>query len=275
MLIDTHAHLFFPNFNPDRDLVIDRAFEAGVKIIINIGDDFKTSQIALRQAQGKLPKDKVKFYSSIGSHPHTVSKLSTPESIHQNMKELEGVYQEEPQKIVAVGECGLDYYFPGNSDFPPTSLSQDKLIELQKILYQAHIGMAKKLNLPLVIHCRDSWHEIFVPELQGTTGVFHSFTGSPEDAKKALDLGYYLGFSCMVTYPKNEALHQFIASTPLNRILTETDSPFLPPQIKRGQRNEPANVIEVIKVIAETKNLSFEEVAKATLENAQRLFRLT
>lgn len=270
MIIDTHAHLFFPDFEKDIETVISRAVQEGLQAVINVGDDLKTSHMA-----ADFESEKIKIYSSIGSHPHETSKLSTPESIHENMEELEKVYWENPQKVVAVGECGLDFFFEENSDFTHSSLSQDELIALQNKLYLAHINLAKKLDLPLIIHCRDAWDQIFISELQGTTGVFHSFTGSETDAKKALDLGYYLGFSCIVTYPKNEALRQIVKQVPLERILPETDSPFLPPQIKRGQRNEPANVIEVIKIIAQVKNLSLEEVSQTTFKNAQTLFKIT
>lgn len=245
MLIDTHAHLYYDSFKQDLDEVIQRAKDQNVHTIINIGTDIKTSKEAL-----SLESFQIRLYSTIGIHP---------ESIHDNVKELEKIYQTNPQKIVAVGECGLDY-------------SGETHKGLQKALFLAQIELAKKLNLPLIIHCRDAWEDIFLPELDGTTGVFHSFTGSPEIAKKVLEMGYYIGLTCPVTYPKNDYLRQVIKESPLEKLLTETDCPFLPPQSIRGQRNEPANVTEVIKVIAEVRDLSFEEAAKATYQNAQKLF---
>lgn len=267
-LIDTHAHLYYERFEEDFDEVIHRAVESGLTRIINIGADIESSKKA-----AKLENDQIKFYSSIGLHPHEISRLSNDVSIHQNIGELERLYQTNTTKVVAIGECGLDYHFEG-LDFSPTTLSQDQQITLQKELFQAQIDLAKKLKLPLIIHSRDAWEDIFFPTLQSTQGVFHSFTGSENEAKKALSLGYYLGFSCIVTYPKNEHLRQIIKNMPLNKILIETDCPYLPPQSQRGQRNEPANVSEVVKVISEIKGISFKEAAQTTFDNAQRLFKL-
>lgn len=268
MLIDTHAHLYYDQFTHDFDSVIARAKDANLKVIINIGADIESSKKSL-----ELESDQIKFYSSIGLHPHEASKLSTPESIHENVKKLEQLYQDNTSKIVAVGECGLDYYFAG-IDYSSSSLSQEEQTILQKELFQGQVTLAKKLNLPLIIHCRDAWEDIFVPELKDTTGVFHSFTATETEAKKALDLGYYLGFSCIVTYPKNEHLRQVIKNAPLDRILAETDCPYLPPQTQRGQRNEPANVAEVIKAIADVRGISLDKAAQATWENAVKLFGL-
>lgn len=270
MLIDTHAHLTWDSFKPDLQEVVERAKKAGVTHVINIGVDMKSSKKA---AQLKYPG--IKCYSTIGLHPHEVSKLINNVSIHQNIEALEQLYQTSSGKVVAVGECGLDYHFENNPDYIPSSLPQDEQIKLQEKLFLAQIALAKKLNLPLIIHCRDAWNDILLPELQGVTGVFHSFTGNADQAKKILDLGYYLGFSCIVTYPKNDYLREIIKSIPIDKILTETDCPFLPPQTKRGQRNEPANVAEVVKVIAEMKQISYEEAAQTIIENAKRLFKLT
>lgn len=267
-LIDTHAHLYYNRFKADFDEVIQRTLNVNLTSIINIGADLESSQKAL-----DLESDKIKFYSSIGLHPHA-SKIISYESIHENIKKLHQIYQSMSAKIVALGECGLDFYFEGD-DGSSSLPSKEILIKVQKELFLAQIILAKELNLPIIIHCRDAWSDIFVPELVGATGVFHSFTSNWEDAKKALNLGYYLSFSCIVTYPKNETLRQTIKKTPLDKILTETDSPYLPPQNLRGQRNEPANVIEVAKVIAEMKNISYEEATQATYQNAQKLFKLT
>lgn len=271
-LIDTHAHLYWDKFRPDLEAVIKRAKEAGVEYVINIGTDVTTSSTA-----AELENPEVKFYSTIGIHPEEALRFASfaqgkpafSESIHQNIEELEKIYQSNPQKVVGIGECGLDFAF--NPNFNSTPLS-DIEKGRQKELFSAQIALAKKLNLPVIIHCRDAWDQIFLPELSGTRGVFHHFSSTQKDAQKALDLGYYLSFSCVVTYPKNQLLREIIKNTPLSKILTETDCPFLPPQTMRGQRNEPANVVEVVKVIAEVKGLSYEKVAKTTLQNAQTLF---
>lgn len=267
MLIDTHTHLTWDSFKPGFKEVVQRAFDAGIKTVINIGVDLESSLAA-----AKLECDQLKCYSTIGLHPHEASRLLSPESIHGYIEKLEGIYCQYPEKIIAVGECGLDYYFEGNTDYAPSSLSINQLKELQKDLFLAQIDLAKKLNLPLIIHCREAWDDIFLPKLQGTQGVFHSFTGNWEQARKVSGLGYYLGFTCIITYPKNEYLRQVIKNTPLDKILTETDCPFLPPQSKRGQRNEPANVTEVVKTIAMVKDLTIKEVATQTFQNTSKLF---
>lgn len=256
MLIDTHAHLTWDNFKPDLQEVVDRAKDAGITSVINIGADLESSSAA-----AKLECPGLKCYSSIGLHPHE-SEKNIP------VEELGKIYQAHPEKVIAVGECGLDYFKRDGQ------ITEEEKIA-QKALFQAHIDLAKKLNLPLIIHCRDAWNDIFLPELSGTIGVFHSFTGNVKQAQKVLDLGYYLGFTCIVTYPKNDHLRQIIQEAPLDKILIETDCPFLPPQTQRGKRNEPANVAEVVKVIAQMKNLSYEVVAQATFHNAQTLFHFS
>lgn len=270
MLIDTHAHLYWKDYETDLNAVLQRCLENGVTTIINVGVSLETSKKSVEQAQ---VIDEPQVYSSIGIHPHEGAILTTDESIHSNLEEL-GKLHSPDNKIIAIGEIGLDFYFREDPDFDISSLSIEQQKENQRKLYLAQIGLAKKLGLPLIIHCRDGWSEIFVLELQGTKGVFHTFSGSLEDAQKALDLGYYLSFSCIITYPKNERLRHLIKDLPLDKILSETDSPFLPPQQIRGQRNEPAYVKEVVRVIAEIKGLSFEKAAASILENAARLFNL-
>lgn len=253
-LIDTHAHLTWDSFKPDLQEVIDRAKKAGITSIINVGADLKSSNEA-----AKLKCLEIKCYSTIGLHPD--------EYLNQNINELEQIYNAHPDKVVAVGECGLDY-------FKRDGQITDKEKAAQKALFQAQINLAKKLSLPLIIHCRDAWQDIFDFNFTGISGVFHSFTSNSEDAKKALNLGFYLSFSCIVTYPKNEYLREIIKTFPLDKILIETDCPFLPPQSLRGKRNEPANVVEVVKVIAQLKNLSYEEITQTTFQNAKKLFKL-
>lgn len=269
MIIDTHAHLTWGDFKEDLPAVLQRCQKAGVEIVINIGADLESSTKA-----AKLDCNPLKSYSSIGIHPHEVSRLSNDVSIHENIKKLEEIYHSHSEKIVAVGECGLDYHFAGLDFSGESPFSEEEMKVLQKKIFIAQIDLAKKLNLPLIIHCREAWDDIFIPHLSGTRGVFHSFTGTAEQAQKVLDLGFYLGFTCIVTYPKNEILREIIKSTPLNKILVETDCPYLPPQSMRGQRNEPANVLEVIKVIAQAKNISIETTSNTTSQNACKLFGL-
>lgn len=259
-MIDTHVHLTWPDFKPDLDKVIKNAVDAGISTVINIGADLESSRQAVDLNCAPLI-----FYSSIGLHPEDSLKLITDESIHKSIQELEDIYHKHPNKVVAVGECGLEY-FPT----PPTPEQKN----LQQKLFSEQINLAKKIHLPLIIHCRDAWEDIFLPELTDLPVVFHYFTGQMEQAQKILDLGFYLSFSCVVTYPKNEWLREIIKITPLDKMFAETDSPFSPPQGKRGQRNEPANVVEVVKTIAQVKGLSEEEVATMVEKNARKFFNL-
>lgn len=277
MLVDTHAHLFWDSFKEDYDAVIERALASGVSTIINVGTDPDTSNLSIN-----LKSDKIQFFSSIGLHPHEAlrysqGKQNSDVSIHNDIARVEDLYRRsisDPtlSRVVAVGECGLDYFFDGNPDFTPTDLSINQRRALQKKLFKAQIELSKKLDLPLLIHCRDAWDDIF-NDLLGTKGLFHTFSGSLKEAKKALDLGYYLSFSGVITYHKNGYLREIVRNTPLDKILTETDCPFLPPQSKRGKRNEPESVKEIVQLISELKGLTFEETANQISQNAKSFFK--
>lgn len=254
MLVDTHAHLYWDSYQTDLEQVLNRAKQNDVGLIINIGTDLPTSQKAI-----DLKSENIKMYATVGIHPHDGGEINSSD-IPDLTEQLEKLYQANPDRVVAIGECGLDF-------------SQDSSTN-QMELYKAQALLAKKLNLPLAIHCRDAWDQIFIPELEGTTGVFHTFSGTAEDAQKALKLGYYLSFSCTLTYPKNTHLVGVLKDLPLDKILTETDCPFLPPQQIRGQRNEPAHAKEVVRVISEAKGLPEKEIEEAVHRNTLQLFSL-
>lgn len=256
MLVDTHAHLYWDSYQSDLEQVLGRAKQNGVGLIINIGTDLSTSQSALRLASLTQGID---MYATVGIHPHDGGEIN-PKDITDLINQLEALYRANPEKIIAIGECGLDF-------------SRDSSTN-QLELYKSQSLLAKKLNLPLVVHCRDAWDQIFIPELKGVTGVFHTFSGTAADAKKALELGYYLSFSCTLTYPKNDQLRQILKDLPLDKILTETDCPFLPPQQIRGERNEPMYIKEVVKVISEAKGVSTQEIEEAVHRNTLQLFSL-
>lgn len=276
-MIDSHAHLYWQSYDQDLNEVLDRAIDVGITHIINIGVDLETSQKAIKQA---IEIKRLKVFSTVGYHPNDAAD-SLPHlddvSIHNIMGDLENLCKQSPEKVVAIGECGLDYF-----ETPPSPLSQftqtqdkgDQTKDTQRQLLTAQVELAKKLNLPLIIHCRDAWDEIF-SFLEGTRGVFHCWSGTIDDAKKALELGYYISFAGNVTYPKAENLREVAKEVPLDKILIETDSPFLSPQDKRGERNEPANVLEVAKTIAEVKGVSLEEVVSQTTENTKKLFNIS
>src|SRR3989344_9390311 len=257
MLIDTHAHLYWPDYKDDFDEVVQRSLDAGVNTIINVGVDVEKSKIALRQAQGKLSEiPGFSVYSTIGIHPHEAVKyLSDPSvSIHKDIERLEEIYQNSSAKVVAVGECGLDYFF---SELDPSvaPLPQDNNKALQRKLFQAQIDLAKKLNLPLIVHCRDdrsknptnseAWDEVLKMVGEHPT-ILHCYSGLPHTTNYLLRAAnLFVSFAANITYPKNEYLREAVKILPLNKILLETDSPFLAPQSKRGQRNEPSSVKEI------------------------------
>ena len=249
-LIDTHAHLYWDSFKEDFDAVIARAVAAGVSTIINIGVDVETSRKALNQ------KVDLPVYSTIGIHPHE-------SFLDGDITELEKIYFSNPEKVVAVGECGLDYYENKN----------DKLN--QKKLFQAQIDLAKKLNLPLIVHCREAWDET-LEMLGDQPAILHCYSGSSQTTLRLRSgqANLYVSFAANITYPKNEYLREAAKILPLDRILLETDSPFLAPQSKRGQRNEPAAVAEIAQLIADLKGISLEQVATQTTKNALTVFSL-
>ncbi len=306
MLIDTHAHLYWESFKEDFVAVIQRAIQAGVTTVINVGVDVEKSKIALNQVKEQLAKfEGFKAYSTIGIHPHEALKYGTHVSIRKDIVELEKLYQSKPDhpfdsaqgKIVAVGECGLDFFFQNNPGYIPPSLTVNQVKDLQRQLFQAQIDLAKKLNLPLIVHCRDdrskevgggsstssppaktssssAWDEVL--EMVGThPAILHCYSGLDQTTQKVLPSPNLLvSFAGNLTYPKNEYLREAVKILPLDRICLETDSPFLAPQSKRGQRNEPASVKEIAELVAEIKGISLEKVAEQTTKNVKQLLKI-
>ncbi len=270
MIIDTHAHLFWESFKSDYDFVIDNAVSSGVTKLINVGVDVPTSQIS-----AALNNEKITFYSSIGIHPHeAVNYAENQKQMLEDVKILADIYQANPQKVIAVGECGLDYFYESNPGWVPSSLSTQQVKELQKQLLKLQVNLAKQLNLPLIIHCRDAWNDIF-DLVTDHYGVFHCYTGDLKTAEKILQTNFSISFSAIITYPKNDELRKVVKSLPLEKMLVETDCPFLPPQTKRGQRNEPGYITETLQAIADIRNQPKEEIEQAIYQNTQKLFKLT
>ncbi|MBU1000307.1 TatD family hydrolase [Patescibacteria group bacterium] len=293
-LIDTHAHLYWESYQNDFDEMIQRAVDAGISAIVNIGIDIEKSQVALKQTQDKLADiPGLLVYSTIGIHPHEAlkftpltqdtssqNKSSVDIAIQKDIEKLEQIYLSCPEKVIAVGECGLDYFF--NPSFTkgsrnkPFPIPQIKI--LQKKLFQAQIDLAKKLNLPLIVHCRDdrsknqnhieAWDEIL--KLIGNhPTILHCYSGLLPTTQKAIQKASVLvSFAANITYPKNEYLRKAVEILPLNKIILETDAPFLAPQSARGQRNEPSSVKGVAQLIADLKGVSLEKVANQTTTNA-------
>ncbi len=280
MIIDTHAHIYWDSFQEDYSEVISRAKSAGVTKFINIGVDLDTSQKA-----AQLQSDQIQFFSSIGIHPHEEIKYfqNTDVSIHKDIAELKSIFNNNPGKVVAVGECGLDFFFENNPDSPSTSLSEDNIKDLQRKLFKAQLELAREIDLPLSIHCRDDrskdpgnsecW-EACLEMIKDSFGVLHCYSGTTETTKKALGLNFMFSFAGNITYPKNEYLREAIRVIPLDRIVIETDCPFLTPQAYRSKRNEPAYIAEVLKCIVEIKGLTTSVAEEIIYQNTLKLFKL-
>jgi TatD DNase family protein len=253
MLVDHHCHLDFPDFAADLDGVIGRAKAAGVGMLVSISTRIRSFDRLLRIAEAH---DNV--LCSIGTHPHYAhEELDIP------VEEI--VERARHPKVVAIGEAGLDYFY----DNSPR--------EAQERGFRKHIAAARATQLPLVIHTRDADADtaaILTEEMAGGAfpAVLHCFTGSAELARTGLDLGLYVSFSGIVTFRKSEALREVARGVPLDRLLVETDAPFLAPGKYRGKRNEPAYVVETAAVLAQLKGISPQELAHATTENFFRLY---
>jgi len=259
-LIDTHCHINFESYDEDRDAVITRAAEAGVRRIINPAIDLETSRAVLALA-AQYPR----LYAAVGVHPN--SSTDFDESWIGKLTAFAG----QP-KVIAIGEIGLDYHW----DKSPK--------EKQFQAFQAQLALAARLELPVIIHNREAsedviailerWSQDLPPSLQDRPGVLHSFSAPPEIAEQALNIGFYLGFTGPITYKNADQLRRIAAQVPLDRIVVETDGPFLTPTPYRGKRNEPASIPLIVERLAALRNTSTEAMGRATTENAMRLFRL-
>lgn len=253
MFIDTHAHLTFPEFELDLPAVISRAKAAKLEAILNIALDDKALNQSLKMAEDYPAY----LFTAAGIHPHEASQWD--EAYFNRLKKLAG-----ERKIIAIGEIGLDYHY---------KLSP---IEEQKMVFRQLLQLAQEVDLPAIIHSREAAHDTFTllrEENRGKLkGVLHCFSGDKELGKGALEMGLYLSFTGNITFGKAEIIRTAAKETPLDRILIETDCPFLAPQEFRGKRNEPAYVVKVAEKIAALKNIPLEEAAIATTENARQLF---
>ena len=248
--IDTHAHLDFPQFKKDLEETITKAKENNVAKIINIGCSLERSQKAL-----KIAENHKNIWASVGVHPSDIKDF--------NDDVLKEIYElAKKDKVVAIGEVGLDY-FRGNDDK-----------EKQKKAFIAQIKIAQKLDKPLIIHTREAGKDLLeiLNQEKHNKIVINCFSETQEFADKALNRGYMLSFTGIITYPKADEVRQVVANTPLERIMIETDCPFLAPQAYRGNRNEPAYVVEVAKKIAEIKEIDLDKTAEITTRNAERFF---
>ncbi|MDX1962731.1 MAG: TatD family hydrolase [Pirellulales bacterium] len=255
MLIDTHAHLDHDPFDNDRQLVIERSLAAGVTEIVVVGTTLAGSQRAV-----KLASEQACLYATVGIHPNHAAEAAPAD--------WEEICQLAAHpRCVALGETGLDRYW----DDTPFAQQQD--------YFDRHIQLSQQTGLPLVIHTRESLAEtlemLTAARQRGpVSGVLHSYTGDYASALMAIELGLYISFAGMVTFKKNTALREVARQIPTERILVETDSPYLAPEPVRGKRNEPANTRYTAECLARERGTSLAEFAALTTENARRLFRL-
>lgn len=256
MLIDTHAHLDFEDYNEDRDEVIKRAFENGIEKIINVGCSLERSKTSI-----ELAEKYENVFATVGLHPDEIRSLDVSDLKY----ELENLIKSS-KKVVAIGECGLDY--------SRIKLDQEK--DKQKELFKLHLDLAQDLDLPLVIHVRDIFDDALnvLKNYEGLRGVMHCFGGSVKEAKKVLEAGFLISFTGIVTFKNAKEVQEAAKFVPLEKMMLETDCPFLAPEPNRGRRNEPAFVRDIAEKICELKEVSMEEVERVTTENAENMFRL-
>ena len=252
MLVDSHCHLDFPDFADDLDAIVARAAAAGIGRIVTISTRVRRLRELLAIAE-RFPN----VYCSVGTHPHHADEEEIPAD--------ELIELTRHPKIVALGEAGLDYFYQHGSP------------EAQERGFRAHIAAARSTGLPLVIHTRDADADcarILEDEMTKGSfrGVLHCYTGGPELAMKAISLGLSISFTGILTFKKSQSLRDLAAELPADRIMVETDAPYLAPGKFRGKRNEPAYVVEIARVLAETRGVSLEDIARQTTQNFFRLF---
>jgi TatD DNase family protein len=251
-IIDTHAHLDFLDFDSDREEVLARAQKAGVKKIVNVGCTLGRSHSSVA-----LAEKHENIFATVGVHPHDAVTV-TPEALSK-LKKLA-----QSEKVRAVGEIGLDYFKMRNSR------------EEQGIALESQLQLAQDLNLPVVIHTREADEDILaiLKKYPAVRGVVHCFAGSIPFAEKILALGFLISFTGIITFPKAEALREVVRFVPSEKIMLETDCPYLAPHSHRGKRNEPVHVVHVARKVAEIKGADLEEVAEQTTRNAEEFFKI-
>jgi TatD DNase family protein len=256
-LVDSHAHIDFPQFAEDREAMLERARAAGVTTLLAIG-----SGPGPEKMDCALPyADQYEWiYATVGVHPHEAKQVGP-----EHLQELARLAKHP--KVIAWGEIGLDYFY----DHSPR--------DVQERVFREQMTLAEEAKLPIIIHCRDAWpdclrliEEAWSPT--GLGGILHCFTGTLDEARRGLDAGFMISFAGNSTYPKTQNIRDVARDIPMDRMLIETDAPFLAPQPYRGKRNEPAYVAEVARTLASVRNLSPEEVAESTAANFRRFFRL-
>jgi TatD DNase family protein len=259
-LFDIHSHLNFPDFDRDREEVIERMKQAGVFTVV-VGTDKKTSKTAI-----ELAEQNEGIFASVGLHPTDKQNEPFDFDYYKNLA--------QHPKVVAIGECGLDYYRSQEARNPKSEIRNK-----QKDIFKKHIELAIESGKPLMIHCRGA-HDEVIEILSGfhsqfsarQNGNIHFFSGTWQEAQRYFNLGFTISFAGVITFSRD--YDEVIRNTPFEKLLIETDAPFVSPVPYRGRRNEPAYVAEAAKQIAKIRNISYEEVAETTTQNALKLFKI-
>jgi len=256
-LIDSHAHVDVSDFDADREAMLQRAQAAGVETLLAIGNGPEIEKLG---ASVPYAEQHDWIYAAVGIHPHEARHAT-----QAHYAELDRLARNP--RVIALGEIGLDYHY----DHSPR--------DVQAQVFRHQLDQARLATLPIIIHCREAWPDCLKIldeywRTSGLGGIFHCFTGTADEARLGIEMGFLISFAGNVTYPKAQNLRDVANAIPLDRMLIETDSPFLAPQSLRGRRNEPANVAEVARTIGNVRNLPADEVAGVTAENFRRLFAL-
>ncbi|MGM9613723.1 MAG: TatD family hydrolase [Butyricicoccus sp.] len=254
MLFDTHAHYDDDKFDSDRDELLASMPEHGVGLILNPGCDLETSRKAVRYAE-RFPH----VYAAVGIHPENIEGAD----IDRDLPQLEDLAKSSP-RVRAIGEIGLDYYW----------IKDPEERRFQAELFHAQMRLAKRLALPVIIHDREAHLDSLtvVEQHPGVRGVFHCYSGSVDFAMRLLELGYNLSFTGVVTYKNAKKAAEVVRAVPLDRLMIETDAPYMAPEPFRGKRNSSLYVYRMAEAIAEIKELPLEEVIRQTTENGKNLF---
>ncbi len=253
MLFDTHVHMNDPAFDADRDELIASFPEKGVALAMNVGCSLNSSYDAIALAE-KFPH----IYAAVGTHPDAANEVN--EEVIEIYRKLCKLHP----KVKAIGEIGLDYYY---EDIPR---------DIQKKAFALQLELARELDLPVVVHERDAHDDgmTMIKQFPTVKGVFHCYSGSAEMARQLVKLGWYIGFTGVLTFKNARKAVETAKAIPLDRIVIETDCPFMSPEPFRGKRNDPTRVYRMAEALAEIRGISVEEAENATFENGKRLYRI-
>ena len=253
MLFDTHAHMNDPAFDEDREAILLGLKDKGVALMMNVGCCLESSKDCVAMAN-KYPF----VYASVGTHPDSADEVD--ESVLEEYRML----CKQNDKVVAIGEIGLDYYY---ETIPR---------EIQQRAFRLQLELARELNMPVIVHERNAHDDgmRIVKEFKGVSGVFHCYSGSAEMARQLVDMGWYIGFTGVLTFKNARKAVETAERIPLERIVLETDCPFMAPEPFRGKRNDPGYLYRMAEKLAEIRGISVEEVHRVTTENGKRLYRI-